>query len=207
MNIFEVIKKVKELSQIDISTDFIKGHELCGAWLYGSKGMHVSPSYNERVDREAIFLYTDILNDVPLSFSVLFHELAHASGESSRLNRRGIGYDRPFYNSRKGNCLEEQIAETTALKLMNHFKLSTSETIQKTENYLKIFSYSGVDNMFIDAEFYSKIASNKDAFEREVETESDRAFNYILAHWLIDFDPKCVNERLEQRYKEFNKFF
>ena len=72
-------------------------------------------------------------------YKTLFHELAHSTGHSSRLNRRSLVENRGMYaagESRKTYCEEELVAEMTAAFLGAHAGI-IEDDFENSASYLK----------------------------------------------------------------------
>lgn len=101
--------------------------------------------------------------------SLLFHELAHATGRAGRLNRTSImDNDR----SRVDQAVEELIAEQSAIALLAHFGISTTETAGKSMEYLEIYL------RMIPEE-------QQEYFAAWALRESEKAVAYILQNWVV----------------------
>lgn len=147
--------------------------------------------FNDYVDRSGITLqqdhigkpcYIPSLDTVQLNphtnseeswFSTAFHEFAHSTGASNRLNRKGITHENLTDDDKKGKSLyatEECIAEITAYLCcaecgVNEFK--TSETM-------------GYDNHLAYVQSWKKRVTD---FGKEffyICSQADKAFNYIM---------------------------
>lgn len=106
--------------------------------------------------------------------SFLFHELGHATGHTTRLNR-GYVNDIARRNCRTSCCLEELVAEATATKLLHHFGLNTEKTEKFTLSYIEMQLKGIPVEMHEFALTYSKI-------------KSQQAMDYILQNWMVGFD-------------------
>jgi antirestriction protein ArdC len=67
-------------------------------------------------------------------YSTLFHELAHSTGHSSRLNRKGIS-DTGKGKTHEGYALEELVAEITATYAMN--EVGMKQTVDNSAAYIQ----------------------------------------------------------------------
>lgn len=72
-----------------------------------------------------------------LYYATFFHELAHSTGHTSRLNRDLSGNPRGGEKALKSYAKEELIAETTRAFLQVHFGLNTTDMEEQNAAYLK----------------------------------------------------------------------
>lgn len=158
--------------------------------LFGSQADFIQGAY---VMKHQTFLKKEAVLLTPSNkinkFAILFHELAHATGIEGRLERIGLmrgGFD---YNS-SSICkrVEESVAETTSMLLMEHFKLATYQTRAIHNTYLLNYSVSS-------------------DFQDMIRKQSNEAKDYILTHWLhgLQFNPIIKELNLMERIKEFMK--
>ncbi len=76
--------------------------------------------------------------DTPeLYYATFFHELAHSTGHTSRLNRDFSGNTMGGQKALKAYAKEELIAETTRAFLQVHFGLNTTDMEEQNAAYLK----------------------------------------------------------------------
>jgi antirestriction protein ArdC len=129
-----------DLPNIDTHSDNLS-IEQCDAVLYNMKDRpeirhtHPDPYYHPR---------EDYINMPPIErfkssemyFSILFHELCHASGHPKRLNRFKDNEINPF-NSKSSYSLEELVAEIGAAFLNNHTGILNDETIKDSTAYIQ----------------------------------------------------------------------
>lgn len=69
-------------------------------------------------------------------YSVLFHELAHATGQFNRLNRKRFSNNKTTYITIRELCVEELIAERTAQLLMTKFNLFCDKQRNRSNEYI-----------------------------------------------------------------------
>lgn len=70
-------------------------------------------------------------------YSTIFHELGHATGSAKRLNRVGV----VACDSRLHFNLEEIIAESVAMRIMETMGLATDQTRLKSFNYIRTYEF------------------------------------------------------------------
>lgn len=140
--------------------DFIRGMYIRGGQDVLQDGSHV-------VLPEQISILIELYD--PYAMSILFHEMAHATGHPKRLDR--IGLRPPVSELQYG--IEECIAEMTARALMEYFGLATKVTRDKSNEYLAQYEL---------AYSYSQPG--------HIEAEVARAKDYILSVWLYQIEPK-----------------
>lgn len=85
------------------------------------------------IKNDTIFMNCDA-ND-PQWYRVLFHELAHATGSSKRLNRMGLARGRTLGTY----AYEEIIAETVALELSETYGFSSPQLRKKSIAYIDMY--------------------------------------------------------------------
>lgn len=183
-----MMKRVEKLTGINILED-----SSVVSFIFGMHAKHISGAYlckgfSKLFPNESIILAPKKYDN---KYSVLFHELTHATGIEGRLDRVGLtngGTD--YRNNVNVRRAEEQIAERTAMALMDFFKLSTPDTIKQSINYLQQ-NYVGSE-----AQVY-------------VLKETDKAIQFILNNWLQDiiFCPVQQELSLMEKLKQFMKVF
>jgi len=108
--------------------------------------------------------------DMAYMTGTLFHEMAHATQIRERLNRR--------FHPTMRNWMEETTVEMTAKRLSEHFNLLTPKAYERHNDYI------GNWGMFLGS------------FERKAcEEHSKAAMEYILQHWLPDFNKAYGNHK------------
>lgn len=129
-----ILNKIKENSGIAIVQDKGSAYIALGPRMQSVDGVFIGKDKNPRFKQDVIVLNSHA-NSVGW-YSVLFHELAHATGTASRLNREGINgvQDVMLYN------YEEIIAESVARRLMERFNLATPETREKSHRYINHYA-------------------------------------------------------------------
>lgn len=106
------------------------------------------------------------------------HELGHSTGTSKRLNRRMVGIETQEAN-KEAYALEEIVAESIAMRLMDYFGFHDANTQNRGPAY--IFYYL---NDFP--------ADQQAAIIKKAGDESDRGVDYILTNWLSETQLKEV---------------
>lgn len=139
-----------------------------GRLAYSSfRGLYSTPELNQSLNIEHIFINTPPNENI--WYCTLFHELAHATGHKTRLNRCAISHD--LYSKIDNyKCFEECIAELTAKMLMKHFGLLNDSERKMCDKYITRYALRGD----IDLDY--------------VYTHAKIAKDLILENWLIDFD-------------------
>jgi hypothetical protein len=162
-----IMTEAQKRSGIFIEADLSKLIRYGGFDAIGSKGMYSRPqtsSWGEVIPET-------ILINVPFEHthatSVLFHEMAHATGAPERLDRKF-----PNRPSKEFICVEEATAELTAAKLMAHFNLATQDTNSLSSQYV--------------TDFLLHVPDQKAYIV--VEAQAEAAKKYILDNWLVDFN-------------------
>lgn len=130
-----IMLKIRDNSGISIVQDKDMAKIALGHKHLSANGVFVSKEINPLFQRDVIIINTNA--NTALWYSVLFHELAHASGTSTRLNRVGIvsQKDDSFEYS-----YEEILAESVARRLMNRLGLATSDSIERSYKYINHYS-------------------------------------------------------------------
>jgi len=139
--------------------------------------------YGQQI-KDIIFLNIWILNGSPdiietTCVKVLFHELAHFTGNKDKLNRPSLHN----YTQVDNRNIEETIAESVAFKLMRHYKFNTEETDKESLEYLQ--DYFTIQN---------------------VNKEIDEAFE-MIRNWTdkVIFFPEKYEQDIKEKYLEFMK--
>lgn len=112
--------------------------------------------------------FSGIEKYTPRYLAVLLHELAHATGHTSRLNRHGIN---DLNRSSKDINIEELIAERASQMLMTYFSLN--ETCVK---------HNGKTNKYI-LDYLSQVELTQEECEC-IEIEAHMAMRFILDQWI-----------------------
>lgn len=100
-------------------------------------------------------------------YSNIFHELAHATGHASRLNRQGIVNGDGFGGDKYSE--EELIAETTSLYIMQTIGLLTNGQLEASKQYLKGWYERLKEKPEGDSSLLIRVFS-----------QADKATNYLL---------------------------
>ena len=103
---------------------------------------------------------------------LFFHEIGHATGHENRLNRPRIS--KPNNCMKRDLTIEELTVEKSAQILMDHFGVSTSETKNKSKNYIEhyVFEIAPIEIEFVQA---------------YTDVKAKQAARYILENWLNGF--------------------
>lgn len=125
-----IMNKVKENSGIAIVQDKGTAFIAMGPRMQSAEGVFIGKDKNPRFKQDVIVLNSNA--NAAYWYSVLFHELAHATGTTDRLNRSGIAgnVDAIAY------CYEEIIAESVARRLMERLELATPQTREASQRYI-----------------------------------------------------------------------
>jgi superfamily II RNA helicase len=122
-------------------------------------------------DNEGITMNCDA--DLEYWWSVLFHELAHATGTKDRLNRSTIAKSH-VRTSRAEYMAEEVVAEKTAAKLMEFFGLATTSTRQSNHHY--------IESHLLEAQMFGTYVT-----ETKIDSEVQDALSMVM-YWLESTD-------------------
>jgi hypothetical protein len=139
---------------------------------YSQMVHHVSGQYFEGILFNSAHSQGGI--DSPWFQHVLFHELAHATGNHERLAR--IATDlrmQKHIEIQRFRIIEELIAERTAQKAMEYFGIYTDEIAMKSRAYINHYlnELDGRDDSLTEIEAY------------RVERDATRALDFILRTW------------------------
>jgi hypothetical protein len=130
----------------------------------------------ESIVFNALF-FDNVSIENPMFLRVLFHELAHSTGHESRLNRYGVQLGP---KPEPDKALEELVAERTSQKAMVHFgiydELTFRGSVDYISQYLPLFAKNG-----------TKLSGTESDL---VESESDKALDYMLRNWFNEINPK-----------------
>ena len=129
-----IMNKVKENSGIAIVQDKGSAYIALGPRMQTTEGVFIGKDKNPRFKQDVIVLNSHA--NAAYWYSVLFHELAHATGTTARLNREGITgkEDANAYN------YEEIIAEMVARRIMARLGLETRETVDRSQRYINMYA-------------------------------------------------------------------
>ncbi len=174
-----IIREAQIRSGIEISTDH-EQHK-----LYSQLDVtKLKGSYIKRYTNSGHLIWEKIFLNVSYSdehaTSIIFHELAHATGFRTRLNRTAHSKSSKALSATEYN-IEEAIAETAALLLMNHFYLSTNETTAFSNRYINQHTWHIQDPAINDS----------------IVEQAVHAKEYILQYWLPAFDREYQPVRKE----------
>lgn len=134
-----IMLKVRSNSGIAIVQDKGAAVLLMGAKMNSADGCFIQRDANPKFNSDVIVMNSDANN--AYWYSVLFHELAHATGTRSRLCRMGVA---GMFSNPVIYAIEEVIAETVATRIMERMGLATDETRERSKKYIK--SYEDVIN-------------------------------------------------------------
>jgi hypothetical protein len=130
-----IMLKIRENSGIAIVQDKGTALFVLGPKYMSAEGVFVSKDRNPQFKADVIVMNTNA--NAAMWYSVLFHELAHATGTSDRLNRIGImgtNIDAITYS------YEEIIAESVALRIMRRLELDTPQTVEHSFKYINNYA-------------------------------------------------------------------
>lgn len=134
--------------------------EAMGPKMQVTDGVFMSKVKNPRFTQDVIVMNADAHG--PYWYSVLFHEMAHATGTMDRLYRPGIcskHVDAITY------AYEEVIAESVARRIMERVGLATPETRECSMKYINRYA-SAIEN-FIDQKLLNLEVSAAEALVME----------------------------------------
>ena len=160
-----ILDEVQKNSGLAIHTNnFMKFKAECGPIAHQADGCYArtQPWYSP-IEEEMLFWNIPFADE--RAMSVLFHELGHATGHKTRLDRMLDN------NDQKALCMEESIAEYTAVALMKYFGFETAHTYNWSMKYINMCN---------------KVLT--DAAQAYAKAESSKAIVYILDNWLADFN-------------------
>jgi len=184
-----ILHELTERTGIDFVSSKRGGFRILGIMAAFARGCYSCPNRVPFLEREAIVLNLEPSD--PYWYSVLFHELAHATGHHSRLSRIGIVDMQAYAYDLGVKAIEEIIAESTARLVLRQLGLSNQYTESQNENYILHFARE----------------ANIDLSSNHIKTEVDRAYSFIMEHW-ADFLDTVKNEtRLMELMREANRFF
>ena len=127
-------KKIEKKStqyHVDTVTNFIKKVDV--TIKHGStNGCYYSPAgdYVAMVDKEN-FIDTKHANATEHYYSVLFHELVHATGHQKRLNRFEDTKSMKFLDGKQDYAYEELVAELGSMLFASKYNLSVESTVRE----------------------------------------------------------------------------
>jgi hypothetical protein len=183
-----VLKRVKETTGIDVVTSKGEGRAILGFASWFASGCYARPETSPMLQRETIVLFLEPHD--PYWYSVLFHELGHATGHQSRLARIGITNHEMYAFDMRVRAIEEIIAESVAARVMDRLALATETTRAKSRDYLRHFAEPvGID-----------IADS------EIQHSIKLAYDLVM-QWLEFMEISRYETKLGDLMKEFNKFF
>jgi len=165
-----ILLKIRDKSGIAIVQDKGTAFIVLGPKMSITEGVFVSQERNPRFKCDVIVLNTGA-NSVHW-YSVLFHELAHATGTTNRLSRIGISgniLDAVIYS------YEEIVAESVARRVMERLGLATPETREASAKYINHYSMR-IETLI-----------NQDRLTKDID-----AAETLLMTWLEGIDFKAV---------------
>ena len=125
--------------------------------------------------KENVCLNPNVINMTgQYPFSCVLHELAHATGHPKRLNRITMN-PKNYHASVINRAVEEIIAETTAMGLMEFLGLADGDTMARSEGYINKW----LQDFKKEATVYPS-----SELRDEMRKESARASEYILNKWI-----------------------
>jgi len=188
-----------------VSDKFLAFH-LVGSNLSAYKGAFCQARHNPHLKQDTVVMNCE--TDSPYWYSVLFHELAHATGSRRFLNRKGLlsgeegktGMDYDF---------EELIAEGAAREIMEHFGFATDGTRQRSYMYLESYEQSyKLANVFKNGFAVVEIGKpfSLNTIDRNLLAKQIAEAKQLVMYWLQDFDT-VTESVLAERVKEANHYF
>lgn len=162
---------IRERTGIAIVQDKGTALVVLGPKYNQTEGVFISQERNPQFKADVIVMNTNA--NAAYWYSTLFHELAHATGTASRLNRIGImGHVDPIiYN------YEEIIAESVARRIMTRLGLETPQTVERSAKYINYYA--------LHTAMFMPINSNQLALEVEA------AENMVMS-WLQGIEFKAA---------------
>jgi len=155
-------------------------HPLELIMMHGPHAMFTEATYFQALQRDGRYIEAIIFNIMYFSgidsvkfWRVLFHELAHATGQHSRLSRASVNLAMRETRSERQCCIEELIAERTSQKAMTHFGLFHDDTTASSKEYISTY----IEKMDAMGMPLTEIESY------QIERDSDRALAYMLQNW------------------------
>jgi Zincin-like metallopeptidase len=134
-----IMAKVRANSGIAVVQDKGTSVLLMGAKMNSAEGCFIQRDANPKFTTDVIVMNSDANNSY--WYSVLFHELAHATGTRARLCRMGVA---GMFSNPVTYAIEEIIAETVATRIMERMDLATDETRERSKKYIQ--GYEGSIN-------------------------------------------------------------
>ena len=187
-----LLKRITKLSGIKFINDPRQAYMNLGRQFLNVKGVY--GVLNNDVKRSS-FITMNENPQSPYWWSVLFHELSHATG--------ALVFNRPtvLTPNRQKTLMqvayEEMLAETSANLIMRYFGLNTPET--------DLMNHSYVANNFNNA-IAKGFPMDADYAQGALMNEAKIVSDYIINNWLIDLDVK-KESRLIDSFFEFFKYF
>lgn len=187
-----IMEHLESVTGFAVIQDKGTSFSLVGPSLAGYKGCFTQARFNPKLPKDCIIM--NVESNDPYWYSVLFHELAHATGVPRLLDRKGLaGLEKDLLDY----AFEELIAETVAMELMERFGYATDKTRKVSSQYLQ--NYELHFAMTQGRLGWRPIDRDK------LREDADKAKALVL-QWVAQFDPSQY-EMISERYKEFNKFF
>lgn len=168
-----IMAKVRINSGIAIVQDKGTSALLMGAKMLTAEGCFIQRDANPKFNTDVIVMNADA--NTAYWYSVLFHEMAHATGTRARLCRMGVA---GLFSNAVIYAIEEVIAETVATRIMELMGLATDETREKSRKY--IASYDSV---------ISKFGAHVDVIA--LDSDISKAETMVL-NWLQGVDIKAA---------------
>lgn len=191
---------------LKVVSDKFMAFRFVGSKLSSFKGAFCQSRHNPHLKQDLIVMNCET-ND-PYWYSVLFHELAHATGSRRFLNRHGLNSPDEGKTSMDYD-FEELIAEGVARQIMEHFGMATNETRSRSACYIDAYERSyGLDGLFKNGFAILGVGqlfktNEIDRVKLDAEIYEAKA---LVMYWLRDFDT-VTESVLAERVKEFNQFF
>ena len=128
----KIIEKKSTQYSVDTITQFLKNNVDVTIKHGSTNGCYYSPSgdFVSMVDKEN-FIDTQHANATEHYYSVLFHELVHATGHNKRLNRFENTKSMKFLEGKQHYAYEELVAELGSMLFASKYNLSVESTVRE----------------------------------------------------------------------------
>ena len=128
----KIIEKKSTQYSVDTITQFLKNNVDVKINHGSTNGCYYSPSgdFVSMVDKEN-FIDTQHANATEHYYSVLFHELVHATGHEKRLNRFENTKSMKFLEGKQHYAYEELVAELGSMLFASKYNLSVESTVRE----------------------------------------------------------------------------
>ena len=128
----KITEKKSTQYSVDTITQFLKNNVDVTIKHGSTNGCYYSPSgdFVSMVDKEN-FIDTQHANATEHYYSVLFHELVHATGHNKRLNRFENTKSMKFLEGKQHYAYEELVAELGSMLFASKYNLSVESTVRE----------------------------------------------------------------------------